>query len=71
MKMIVKGLLLTALMLSPLVAGIGCKEKGPMEKMGESIDSAAEKTGDKLEEGADAIGDAAEKAGDKIKDATN
>lgn len=38
----------------------GCaKEKGPMEKMGESMDDAAESIGDKAEEVADDVKDAA------------
>ena len=54
-----------------LVSSFGCKEKGPMEKAGESIDKAAEKTVEKTKEGAEAVGDAAKKAGEKIKDAAN
>jgi len=65
-----KSLMVTGLFVVGLVAGVGCKEKGPMEKAGESIDKAAEKTADKAKEGVEAVGDAAEKAGDKIKDAT-
>ena len=65
-----KTLIITALFTTAFVLGIGCQEKGPMEKAGEKIDKAAEKTVDKAKEGADAVGDAAEKAGDKIKDAT-
>jgi len=40
------------------VAGLAACEKGPAEKAGEKIDSAAKKAGDKMED-----------AGDKIKDA--
>jgi hypothetical protein len=64
-----KILVLAALITTALLSFIGC-EKGPMEKAGEKIDKAAEKTADKAKEGAHAVGDAAEKAGDKIKDAT-
>ncbi len=65
-----KSLIVTSLFALALVVVVGCKEKGPMEKAGESIDKAAEKTVDKAKEGVEAVGDAAEKAGDKIKDAT-
>ena len=50
------------LLVSVLFSGLaltGCKEKGPMEKAGESIDNAAQKTGD-------AAKDAAEKAKDAV-----
>ncbi len=50
------------LLVSVLFSGLaltGCKEKGPMEKAGESIDKAAQKTGD-------AAKDAAEKAKDAV-----
>jgi hypothetical protein len=65
-----KTLIITALFTAGLISGIGCREKGPLEKAGAKIDKAAEKTADKAKEGAEAVGDAAEKAGDKIKDAT-
>ena len=50
------------MLVSVLFSGLaltGCKEKGPMEKAGESIDNAAQKTGD-------AAKDAAEKAKDAV-----
>jgi hypothetical protein len=53
------------LFMSVLISGfalVGCKEKGPMEKAGESVDNAAKKT-------ADATKDAAEKTKDAAKDA--
>ena len=62
--------IITALFAAALVSGIGCQEKGAMEKAGEQIDKAVEKTVDKAKEGAEAVGDAAEKAVDKVKDAT-
>jgi len=65
-----KSLIVTSLFAVGLLSGIGCKEKGPMEKAGEKIDKAAEATADKAKEGAKAVGDAAEKAGEKIKEAT-
>jgi len=66
-----KSLILTTLFAAGLFSGIiGCKEKGPMEKAGESLDKAVEATADKTKEGVKAVGDAAEKAGDKVKDAT-
>ncbi len=52
-----KYLLLVSVLFSGL-ALTGCKEKGPMEKAGESIDKAAKKTGDAVKE-----------AGEKAKDA--
>jgi len=65
-----KSLIIASLFAAGLLSGIGCKEKGPMEKAGENIDKAVEATADKAKEGAKAVGDAAEKAGDKIKEAT-
>ena len=65
-----KSLIIASLFGAGLLSGIGCKEKGPMEKAGENIDKAVEATADKAKEGAKAVGDAAEKAGDKIKEAT-
>ena len=50
------------MLVSVLFSGLaltGCKEKGPMEKAGESIDNAVQKTGD-------AAKDAAEKAKDAV-----
>ncbi len=43
--------------------------KGPMEKTGEAVDKAAEKTGDVLKEGAKKTGEAVEKAGETVQDA--
>lgn len=67
---IIKSLIITTLFAAALLSGIGCKEKGAMEKAGEKLDNAAETTADKTKEGVEAVGDAAEKAGDKIQDAT-
>lgn len=53
------------LLVAVLVGGfavVGCKEKGPVEKAGESVDNAAKKTGDALK-------DAGEKTKDAAKDA--
>ncbi|MCG3147507.1 MAG: hypothetical protein PCFJNLEI_00947 [Verrucomicrobiae bacterium] len=46
-----------------VLACVGCKEKGPLEKAGAKMDEAAKKT-------ADAAKDAAEKAKDKVDEAT-
>lgn len=49
----------------------GCKEKGPMEKAGESIDKAAQDAGDAAKDAGEKAKDAAEKAKDDAKDAVN
>ena len=57
--------LLMSLCLIPLVAGVSsCKEKGPAEKAGESVDKAVEKVKDAV----DPKGPA-EKAGEKVDEA--
>jgi hypothetical protein len=48
MKMLKYALLVSALISS--FALVGCKEKGPMEKAGESIDKAASEAGDAAKE---------------------
>jgi hypothetical protein len=62
------------LLVSALIGGLsvtGCKEKGPMEKAGESIDDAAKKTGDAAKEAGEKVKDAAVDAKEKAKDAVN
>ncbi len=39
---------------------VGCEQKGPAEKVGESIDNAAEEAKDAAKDAADAVKDAAE-----------
>ena len=56
-----KHVLLVAVLISGF-ALVGCKEKGPLEKAGESVDKAAKKTGE-------AVKDAGEKTKDAAKDA--
>ena len=46
-----------------------CKDKGPMEKAGETVDETFEKAGDKMEDAGDKIKDTFEDAGDAIEDA--
>ena len=43
-------------------AVVGCKEKGPLEKAGESVDKAARKTGDAVKDAGDKTKDAAKDA---------
>lgn len=43
--------------------------KGPMEKTGENIDKAAEKSGEVMKDGAQKTGETVEKAGEKVQDA--
>ncbi|MHB0947037.1 MAG: hypothetical protein ACYC3B_07685 [Sedimentisphaerales bacterium] len=59
-KSFLKLLLLVCVLLA-MTAFVGCKEKGPLQKVGESVDKAAEKTGDAVE-------DAAEETKDAVKD---
>lgn len=54
-------LLLLVCVLSAMTAFVGCKEKGPLQKVGESVDKAAEETGEAVE-------DAAEETKDAVKD---
>jgi hypothetical protein len=59
--------LLMSLCLLPLVGSVvSCREKGPAEKAGEKIDSAA----DKIKDAVDPKGPG-EKVGEKIDDALN
>ena len=60
-----KHILLVAVLIGGF-AVVGCKEKGPMEKAGESIDKAAEKAGDAAKDAGDAAKDAGEKAKDAV-----
>jgi hypothetical protein len=53
--------LLMSLCLFPLVASVSCKEKGPVEKAGESVDEAVENVKDAV----DPKGPV-EKAGEKV-----
>lgn len=48
-----------------LFAGIGCREKGPLEKAADSVSDAAQKTEKSIQEGLDQAGDFAEDAYDK------
>ena len=57
MKKGLKLLLLVCVLLA-MVAFVGCKEKGPLEKAGKAIDKAAEKTGDAVKDAADDTKDA-------------
>lgn len=52
----------TALLMSTLLVVLpGCmKEEGPAEKVGKSLDNAAESAGDQIENAGEAIQDAAE-----------
>ena len=62
------------LLMAVLIGGfavVGCKEKGPMEKAGESIDNAAEKTADAAKEAGEKTKEAAKDAADKVKDAVD
>jgi predicted small lipoprotein YifL len=59
MKKILKQLLLVLAVLS-VMALVGCKEKGPLEKAGKAVDKAAEKTGDAVKDAADETKDAVE-----------
>lgn len=61
-------LLLVALIALPLV---GCEEKGPMEKAGESMDEAIDDARDAADEIGDDIEDAADEVGDEVDDATD
>jgi hypothetical protein len=56
-----KSTLLLPLCLAPLLATVSCKEKGPAEKTGESIDNAVENVKDAV----DPKGPV-EKAGEKV-----
>jgi hypothetical protein len=51
-----------------LVLTAGC-EKGPAEKVGEKIDSAAEKTKEGVKDAAEKTGEVLKDAGDKVKEA--
>lgn len=55
---ILKMVLMIPVLAFVLAALPGCKEKGPMEKAGETVDKAAEKTGEAIKEGADKVKDA-------------
>ena len=57
MKKSLKLLLLVCVLLA-MVAFVGCKKKGPLEKAGKAIDKAAEKTGDAVKDAADDTKDA-------------
>jgi len=62
------------LMIAAMVGGftvVGCKEKGPAEQAGESIDKAAQDAGDAAKDAGEKAKDAAEKAKDDAKDAVN
>jgi hypothetical protein len=51
--------IITALMIIALMACLsGCRQEGPIEKVGKKVDKAIEKAGEQIE-----------KAGDKVKDA--
>ncbi len=54
-----------------LTAFVGCskKEESPMEKMGKSIDKAAQDAGKAVQEGADKAEDAAKDAAKKVDEA--
>jgi hypothetical protein len=55
-------LFLVACMALSLAVVVGCKEKGPAEKMGEKIDKAAKQTGDDAKDTADKAKKAADDA---------
>ena len=42
--------ILTVVTAAGIALGLGACEKGPMEKAGQSIDKAADKTGDKIKD---------------------
>lgn len=65
-----KSILLIATLIGSF-AVVGCKEKGPMEKAGESIDKAAQDAGDAAKDAGEKTKDAAEKAKEDVKDAVN
>lgn len=46
-------LLLIACATFVLMACAGCEKKGPMQKAGEKVDEAAQKTGDAIKDAAD------------------
>ncbi|MCW8906616.1 MAG: hypothetical protein OQL28_05160 [Sedimenticola sp.] len=55
-----KNIISTSLVASALLLALSGCEKGPAEKVGASIDNAAEKAGDQIEKAGDAIKNAAE-----------
>ena len=60
-----KSILLVAVLIGSFTV-VGCKEKGPAESAGESIDKAAEKAGDAAKDAGEKTKDAAEKAKEEI-----
>jgi hypothetical protein len=66
---ILKKSLITVLLGCLSLTVVSCDQKGPAEKVGETIDKGIEKTGDAIEEAGEAVEDAAKDANKKIKDA--
>ena len=54
-----------------VMTGVGCQEKGPLEKAGEKVDDAAQKTSDAIKNAATKTKDAAKDTADKAKAAAD
>jgi predicted small lipoprotein YifL len=68
--MILKRLLTIMVLILSISVYTACESKGPVEKTGEKIDQAVEKTTDKAKEVTDAGKEKAEEAGKEVKKAT-
>ena len=60
--------LICLVLIVAVVVMTGCESEGPMERVGEKIDEAAEDAGEALEDAGEAIEDAVEKVEDKVEE---
>jgi predicted small lipoprotein YifL len=68
--MMLKRLLTITILILSISVFTACESKGPVEKAGEKIDQAVQKTTDKAKEVTDAVEEKAEEAAKEVKKST-
>ena len=68
--MMIKRLLTIMVLILSISVFTACESKGPVEKAGEKVDQAVQKTTDKAKEVTDAVEEKAEEAAKEVKKAT-